>query len=551
MLLSNNEDSLVNIEDKKRIGAVIEFALNILRNGRDKYRDNPSPLFADGINVYTDEHLKWSFPGGRKAVMSNLASQQNLFRTLVGLSNLTGNLTYKNAAKEAIDYHFKYLQDPEGLMQWGGHRFIDLKTLSIDGAGEKGGMVHELKNHFPYYELMYEVNPEATIKYIKALWNAHIYDWKGLELSRHGQYGLKMGKLWDSDYGEREPFFEAVGLSFLNAGNDLIYAAGILYKLTGEEGALLWGKRLSEQYVKGRDEKTGLGIYQFTQPKKTEHCDDYSNTLSKYGDRAYRQLGLDFGTAALEGKMLLQRHAETIYSENVLMQLQLAEDIGEKAEELLKWTKDGMLSYYKSAFIPEINKIRPMLIDGTDLSDYELIRDGYYGKAGTVFKQYTVNSKFLLSYTRAYFATGAVEFWDMVRSIAKTCSLGEVGVIPGKDVNTNLDTDNDDARVLFAVIDMYKCTENMEYLKLARIVGNNIVRNKFHNGYFLPGKNYVNADFDRIEPLALIALQAAIEGDFEKVPYFIDGSGFFHGNWEFENGQVATAKSQLFFNEKV
>jgi pectate lyase len=551
MLSHREDDSLTTIEDKKRIEAVYQFATNVLLKGRDKYRDNPSPLFADGINVHTDEHVKWKFPGGREAVMSNLASQQNLLRTLVGLSNLTGDLSFKNAAKEAIEYHFKYLQDSEGLMQWGGHRFIDLITLNIDGAEEKGGMVHELKNHFPFYELMYEVNPEATAKYIKAVWNAHIYDWKSLELSRHGQYGLKLGKLWDSEFENREPFSETVGLSFLNAGNDLIYAAGILYKLSKDEGALRWGKRLAEQYVKARDEKTGLGVYQFTKPRKAEHCDDDSNTLSKFGDRAGRQLGPEFGKAALEGKMLLQRHAETIYSESALMQLQLAREIGEEAKEMLKWTEDGMLSYYNNAYIKKINKFRPMLTDGTDLSDFVLKRNGYYGKAGTVLGQYSANSKFLLSYVRAFISTGHSEFWTLARAIAKAYSLGEIGILPGKDVDLNLGTENDDARVLFSVIDMYKYTENEGYLKLARVIGNNIVRNKYFNGYFMPGKEYVNASFDAVEPLALLYLDAAIEGDFDKVPYFIDGSGFFHGDYEFEDGQSKSAKSQMLFEEKI
>lgn len=105
------------LEDKNRMDAVIEFANNVLEHGRDRYRKNPSPLFADGINTLTGEHIKWRFPGGKEVIMSNLGSQQNLMRAFVGLTNLTGDQSFKKAAKEVFEYHFKYLQDKAGLMQ--------------------------------------------------------------------------------------------------------------------------------------------------------------------------------------------------------------------------------------------------------------------------------------------------------------------------------------------------------------------------------------------------------------------------------------------------
>jgi len=98
------EDRNVLESDRARIGAVIEFAENVLKNGRDRYRENPSPLFCDGINVDTLEPVKWNFPDIGEGVISNLATQQNLFRTLVLLSSLTGESRYKDAAKDAIGF---------------------------------------------------------------------------------------------------------------------------------------------------------------------------------------------------------------------------------------------------------------------------------------------------------------------------------------------------------------------------------------------------------------------------------------------------------------
>src|SRR5690625_2369775 len=139
--------------DEARINAVIEFCDHVLENGRDRYRDEPTPLFCDGINIDTLEPIKWHLPGTGEVIISNMATQQYLFRTLTALSYLLDDASYKNAAMDAIRYHFNHLVDESGLLHWGGHKFIDLKTLEDVGPKEKG-YVHELKNCFPYYELM-------------------------------------------------------------------------------------------------------------------------------------------------------------------------------------------------------------------------------------------------------------------------------------------------------------------------------------------------------------------------------------------------------------
>lgn len=537
--------------DQNRLNAVIEFAENVLKEGRDCYRHEPSPLFADGIDVRTKEHIKWRFPGGHEAVLSNLASQQNLFRTFVGLTNLTGDDQYKSAAKASIKYHFDHLQSECGLLQWGGHRFIELKALRVAGAEEKSGMVHELKNHFPYYELMYEVNPAATVKYIRALWNAHVFNWNTLEISRHGYFGLKSSRLWANTFHDVEPFSEVSGLSFLNAGNDLIYAAGMLYKLAGEKGALLWLKRLARQYIKARNPITGLGAYQFNQAKKTQHTDDDSNTFSGYGDRAKRQFGPEFGEEALEGKVLLEGQAYTVYYENPIMQLQLADELGEVVKELAEWSRRGLGALLKYGYMPETNMFKPMLTDGTDLSGYELKRDGYYGKKGAIIRQFPAASKFLLSYLRTFIQTGDGSLWEAARSIAKGNGLGDIGSEPGVNADMDFSTECDDVRALYAMLDVYSKFGHSQYLELARRIGDNMVRRKFHFGYFLPAGNYRYANFDSAEPLALLTLQAAIEDKQPCVPVFIDGKGFFHANVECEDGSVKTWTTFQLYRETI
>lgn len=516
---------------------VIKFAEKVLAEGRDCYRTNPTPLFADGINTITKEQVQWNMPGEGKAVLSNLACQQNLFRTFTLLSSLTGKPKYKEAVKEAIAFHFNQLADESGLLQWGGHRFIDLMRLKPVGPGNKS-MVHELKNCFPYYELMYEVDQLATEKYIRAFWNAHIYDWKELYVGRHGKYGLPMGRLWEHETVNLTPMRESTGLSFINAGNDLIYSAGMLYKLNGEHSAFKWSKHLAGQYVAARHPDTGLGAYQFTQPLKVEEPRADADTLSKFGDRAKRQFGPEFGAIALEGNLLLSLQAMAVYCENALMQMQLAKELGIEAREMLGWVHSGLTAFAKYAYIPEKNKFKPMFTDGTDLSGYILPRDGYYGRKGTVLEPYHAGNEFLLSYARCFLMTGDGVLWSIAKNIAHGNGLGDIGSEPGMKVQVNLQTDCSDSKALFAVLDVYKATSCQEYLKLARLIGSNIIKDYYHQGYFMYGPDYLYAKFDRIEPLALLALQAAEEGRSDAVPGFINGSGFTAGAYEFPDGTI-------------
>lgn len=129
-----------------------------------------------------------------------------------------------------------------------------------------------------------------------------------------------------------------------------------------------------------RDKATGLGVYQFTQALKRDETTDDADTHSKYGDRAQRQFGPEFGPTALEGNMMLKGRTSTIYSENALMQLQLGKDLGAEGKELLTWTTDGLKAFAKYAYNESDNTFRPMLANGKDLSNYVLPRDGYYGK---------------------------------------------------------------------------------------------------------------------------------------------------------------------------
>jgi hypothetical protein len=92
-------------QESRYLQTVREFADNVLKYGRDTYGPKHTPLFVDGLNVHTREPVKWKHKG-EVWYLSNLASQQNLFRVLDGLTEVTGDPKYRQAAVEAIDCRY-------------------------------------------------------------------------------------------------------------------------------------------------------------------------------------------------------------------------------------------------------------------------------------------------------------------------------------------------------------------------------------------------------------------------------------------------------------
>ena len=510
--------------DEARLRAVIEFADNVLAKGRDRYGEKPTPLFVDGVNVDTGEPVRW-VDKGQSWIPSNLASQQNLFRTLVGLTNLTGEPRYRKAAEEAIAYHFEHLRSPCGLLRWGGHRFIDLSSGRV--VGEQNS--HELKFNLPYYELMWEVDPVATEQYLKAFWNAHVLDWGKLDMNRHGVYGKPMGKLWDNQFADAELFFEGNGLTFLNCGTDLIYAGVLLHRFTGDRGALTWSLRLAQQYVEARHPETGLGVYQYSKPVRRQQPPETGPlpTGSNYGDRAENQFGAEFGEVAREGYLL--RSPVAIYGNNAIAQMQLAESLGDEGRDLLDWTRTGLLAAARHTYDPETNRVRPMWADGTDLSDYVVKRDGYYGRAGTVFRAQTAPTMLLWSYALGHRLTGDAALWQTARSMARGHGLGDLGSASGQEVDVRLDADLADPVAVFAVLELCRIADVPAYRQLARRLADNLVAQRFHQGFFLPSARHINANFNALEPLAILSLDAMLRGTPQAVPRYNSGHGYIHG----------------------
>ena len=534
--------------DSVYLQAVQEFADHILDHGRDRYGDVHSPLFADGIHVETGEPMRWEYDG-QSWVISNFASQQNLMRVLTSLTELTGKQRYRDEAEKAARYMFTNHTDSQGLLYWGGHQFVDLMTMEHQFEGRP----HELKNNFPYYEFLWEVDAEATQRMLEAIWNAHIMDWDVLDINRHGEYNSEPGHLWDHEFEQQDPFFEGRGLTFINFGTDMIQTAMTLHFLANDDDARDWGVRLYEQFVRARHPETGLGVYQYSRPERRSVPPEDGPlegtlTYSHYGDRAENQFGEIYGDIALEGNALWGSRISTLYGRSPIMLFHLAEQLkGTQAgDDMLNWTLDGLKALAQYSYVPESNHFRPMWTDGTDLTGQVIQRTGYFGKEGDEFKPYTPDGTLALSFSKAIrLSEGDPELWNVIRHILIGEGLGDPGMNPTDKPDLNLQTANSNPDLLVTLLELNKITGSTEYVRLAERIGDNILEKHFHNGYFMPSENHVYSRFDDPETHALLLLDATLQGKPEFVPPYLTGRGGTQG----EHDDIGRTRDWIFYDQ--
>ena len=533
---------------------LIQYADTLLRDFRDPYHG--TPLFFDGCDAQSKQAVSWKNVDGRIWQPSNIASQQNLFRFFVGLSNITQDPQYKAAAQDAIKWHFDHA-DASGLIRWGGHSFIDLKTLDSVGPENKN-MVHELKHHCPFYELMYETDPAATRKLIKAIWNTHVTDWQQMEMSRHGQYGLDFDEFsfWDKPKpANLTPLREMKGLSFVNIGNDLVFSAGMLHVLDNDEKALSWAEHLMSQYVNSRHPDTQLGCYQYNQPLKTgeapsdEHHPQY--TFSFWGDRAQRQFGPEYGDVAKEAWVLFKVDEEAlngpegIYGDCALAQTLLARELGSQGKQLLDWTTQGLEAWAKYAYDATSNEIKPMFADGKDLTGHKIPRFGYYGQQGQELIRRPLPVHVFLAYVTNWCESQSQVLWPTVCAMAKHFGLGNWSTLQAE----NMDKQSDPL-LLFACLEMYRTTQQAFYLQIADQLALKLFEQTAHHGLFTPSSEHIYCRFDDVTPLALLSWIACKSGKFDQVPVYRSRGGYIHGDILLDNGKVKNIMDVKFIYEQ-
>jgi len=497
---------------------VREFADNVLKYGRDTYGPKHTPLFVDGLNVNTHEPVKWIAPNGDRWILSNLASQQTLFRTLDGLTRITGDQKYKQAAMDAIKYAFENLRSPNGLLYWGGHAAYDAETNRPCGRG-----THELKGTYPYYELMWEVDPQATKQFIEAFWSGHIRDWSRLILDRHC-YNMTqpLNKPWEYEYKGGSAFSDggggSTGYDMIHAGSDMFYAAALLTKLSVDKTPLCWGKRLAQRYIDARNPKTGISpigfrgdltpyTYVFPRP-------EFSNQTIWAVNQYYY----------MSTPGVIVSPITRIW----LCQLLLSEELGYEGEAFRRWAHEELTAIGKISYNKQRNVYVPISEDGTSIEGYFCVDDGPLGPKGSRLIAFPARPYDFLAYTVAYRITNDKFMWDIARNIAIGNNYGDIGASPMEGPQLNYLSTMTDPYGLMGFLQLYQATGSHAMVTMAERIADNILIERLHNGLFVGASQLVFCKFDTIDSLALLYLYLASCGRKEiQLPQVYPGISFF------------------------
>ncbi|MBN2270416.1 MAG: ankyrin repeat domain-containing protein [Sedimentisphaerales bacterium] len=510
-----------------------EFADNVLKYGRDTYGPKKTPLFVDGLNINNHEPVRWMEPNGDKWVLSNLSSQQTLFRTLDGLTTITGDPKYKHAAMGAIEYAFEHLQTSNGLLPWGGHQAYDATADKTRGLS-----IHELKGIYPNYRLMWQANPQATKQYIEAFWSAHVIDWSNLDMNRHAKINERVEKPWNHEY-KPGTAFEGEGLSFFNTASDLIYAAVELTRLSGNKEPVVWARRLTKRYVDVRDPNTGISYGMYTSVKKQEIPDSYDSVLRKLVSGA-----TNFPVSMFPSGMMHPKIREVSaydmptpgirvhrYLLNWLSLLMVGETLGgSEGEELKHWALEELTAFGKY-YRKKDNVYIPMLTDGTNIEGYVVKVDGPLGPKGATLEPVPAGSSDLWIYTMGYRVMNDAFMWEIARNISKGCGFGDIGKSSEDASQLNLGTDSSDPYAILSFLELHRATGKNEFLELAKKIGSNVLDNRLHKGFFVASKKHTYSKFDTMDSLALLHLYSVLVGRESTIPQAYPSTPFYEGNY--------------------
>ncbi len=495
----------------KYLESVQAFADTVLEHGRDTYGDEKTPLFVDGLHAKTLEPVRWK-KDGETWVLCNFASQQNLLRTLDGLSALSGDLKYRTAAEDATGEALQRLRAPSGLLFWGGHLAWDLDQDKPVGQGNDA---HEMKGHQPYYQLMYRVAPKETVRLMEAIWGGHILDWARLDYNRHASVRRAGRPQWDHEFiQDLEVPFPSVGdnLAFCNVTPSLIHAGTELAILSDSSDALVWTERLVDRWQQGRDEKTGLCGGQLSYREQ---------------DRAQEALGHVHPTIN-EAKMVVSYHQSSRYHDLPLVQMQAAQALRKTgdarhaafAQKLIDTAASDLKVYARECYDAQSGKFIGRMTDGTAIQ-WQQAKTGYYVPES--FAPCGPDGDLFWGYALAFRLTGDEQLKPMIDKIGSQLGLWPVDAV-GKPAEPFACSD---WRTVYALLELADATGDDRYLELACRVGDNLVATQADSGLYPRREREYARTGDDI-PLALLHLAASLSGRRDTIPAAVFDRRFFH-----------------------
>ena len=226
----------------------------------------------------------------------------------------------------------------------------------------------------------------------------------------------------------------------------------------------------------------------------------------------------------------------TRYGRAVLTWLNLYEELGkDDAQEFLDMSEHDLTVLAEYSYDFDTHVFYPLLADGTRLHPGNCVEGaGYYSPRSLA--PVRASSSTLLAYTRTYRFTGNPLLWRVARSLAEGIGWGTLSEATTADgpqrhadisraMDQSADTQQNDAFVLLALLELHKASGNAEYLNLAAQCAQQLSQTASSEGGFTTGKNLLHPNHSL--PVALLHVAAALEDTDVSVPSFYPGtSGF-------------------------
>jgi hypothetical protein len=184
----------------------------MLTHGRDTYGPLPSPLFASALDRSLLK-LPQSTPpapegirdGDRTLTGANPMHDENLYRLLYVLSDLTGDNRYGAAADEALRFFLAQCQSKTtGLFAWGEHLGWDFQTEAV----LKGRDIHEYYRPWVLWDRSFALEPQASLRFARGVWEHQIADHETGNFNRHARFD-RHGPERDKEFPRHAGFYIA------------------------------------------------------------------------------------------------------------------------------------------------------------------------------------------------------------------------------------------------------------------------------------------------------------------------------------------------------
>ncbi len=178
-------------DEDRHLKVARRFADAMLEHGRDTYGPEKTPLFASALDRAAKKIVE-GLPlpegirkGDRTTTAANPMYDENFFRLLYALSEVTADKRYATAADEALRFFFTRCQSPvTGLLPWGEHLGWDLRSDGVLHGRDK----HEFFRPWVLWEKCYALAPAESLKFARGVWDHQIADQSTGAFSRHASY---------------------------------------------------------------------------------------------------------------------------------------------------------------------------------------------------------------------------------------------------------------------------------------------------------------------------------------------------------------------------